>query len=408
MQKVLRWVGVLLKRVTRSSRSILLAHLQTRINPVAKLCSIIELARKDTVLFGAMKKYIEFKAGSKILTRLRDEGLDSRLVSVFTGPAGGPKWFVSVGFDTMLMKTDFLCHGNGRVLLAGSSAGAWRCLAMACKDPLAAYENLRIAYSRNIFTAEDTPVTVSEALARNVEAFLSDDNVDYVLNHPHYDLAVHAVRARGLTASENKRLQGGAILVAALANALTPKNMGFFFERVVFVSGPELPDFVRSFKGRAIRMNEENVRKAALATGSLPYIVKGVTDIAGAPPGIYRDGGITDYQLNQDYCPRDGSVTLFFHYQERIVPGWFDKLITWRVPQSGVLDRVLQVFPGPDFLELLPDGRLPDREDFRIFVNDPGERIRRWDKVSELSEILGQEFGEAVTSGSIRHLVRPL
>src|SRR3989304_6029751 len=86
-------------------------------------CLIIELARNCTVFFTAMKKYIEFKAGPKILARLRDEGLDSRLISVFTGPAGGPKWFVSVGFDRMLMETGFLCNGNGRVLLAGSSAG---------------------------------------------------------------------------------------------------------------------------------------------------------------------------------------------------------------------------------------------------------------------------------------------
>ena len=57
---------------------------------------------------------------------------------------------------------------------------------------------------------------------------------------------------------------------------------------------------------------------------------------------------------------------------------------------------------------MLPDSRLPDRTDFTIFVNDPMERIRRWDEVSRLSEILGDEFLEAVESNRIRELVRPI
>ena len=57
---------------------------------------------------------------------------------------------------------------------------------------------------------------------------------------------------------------------------------------------------------------------------------------------------------------------------------------------------------------MLPDSRLPNRTDFTIFVNDPMERIRRWDEVSRLSEILGDEFLEAVESNRIRELVRPI
>jgi len=48
---------------------------------------------------------------------------------------------------------------------------------------------------------------------------------------------------------------------------------------------------------------------------------------------------------------------------------------------------------------------LPDRQDFITFVNNPAERMRRWDKASDLSEILGREFLEAVESGKIRDLV---
>jgi hypothetical protein len=355
-----------------------------------------------------MKDYIQFKAGPKIIDAIRDGGLDPKRIGALAGPAGGPKWFVSVGFDRMLMESRFLERGQDRVLLAGSSAGAWRCLAMACKDPAVAYEKLRIAYSRNVFTAADNAATVSDALRKNVEAFLTDADIDHILQHPVYDLAVHAVRAKGPAASENLRIQGTALLLAAAMNVLTRRAMNLFFQRAVFFSGPQPPAFVGSFNGSAIRLERENTRKAALATGSLPYIVRGVQDISGAAVGVYRDGGLIDYQLNQDYCPAGDKITLFFHYQERIVPGWFDKPIKWRVPPSGSLDRVLQVYPGRDFVALLPDGRLPDRQDFITFVDDPAERIRRWDQASETSEILGKEFLEAVESGKIRSLVRPL
>jgi hypothetical protein len=355
-----------------------------------------------------MKNYLCYKAGSGILDTIRQEGLRPERIRVFAGPAGGPKWFVSVGFDKAIMQSRILERSGRRVLLAGSSAGAWRCLAMTCPGPLDAYEKLRLAYSRNVFTAAHTPVTVGAALKSNVDAFIADADMSHMLNHPVYDLAVHTVRAKGPASSENKTIQGAALLTAMLANAVSHRGMSLFFERVVFFSSPGVPEFVNSFRGTTVRLNEENLRMAALATGSLPYIVSGVNDIPGAPLGVYRDGGLIDYQLNQDYHPAEDGLTLFFHYQDRIVPGWFDKKLSWRTPPKRALERVLQVYPGPDFVRLLPDGRIPDRNDFATFVDNPAERIRRWDEVSKLSEILGEEFLEAVESGRMRHLVQPM
>ena len=58
-------------------------------------------------------------------------------------------------------------------LWPGPPRAAWRCLAMACRDPLSTLRNLRIAYSRNIFTAQDTPVSVA-ALQKNVNDFIEE------------------------------------------------------------------------------------------------------------------------------------------------------------------------------------------------------------------------------------------
>jgi len=352
--------------------------------------------------------YIHYKAGPSILPVIRDEGLAPERIRVFAGPAGGPKWFVSVGFDRAVIKAGFLEKAE-KVVLAGASAGAWRCLTMACADPLDAHERLRVAYSRNVFTKADTPETISAALGKNVEAFLQPHDIPVVLKHPTYRLAVHTARGRGPIGSENRGAQAAGLLTAALANVFSSRATNLFFERVVFFSGSDAPEFLLdSFRGRAVRLTEDNLRSAALATGSLPYFIAGVKDIPGAPSGVYRDGGITDYQLNQDYTPGIGGITMFFHYQERIVPGWFDKSLFWRAPAKRQLDSVLQIFPGADFVKLLPEGRLPDRNDFVIYANNPSERIRRWDQVSRLSEILGEQFMNDVESGRIRDLVQPL
>ena len=356
-----------------------------------------------------MTTYLHYRAGSRILDMIRQEGLIPEKIKVFAAPAGGPKWFVSVGFDRVLMETEFLRRGKERVVLAGSSAGAWRCLTMASKNPRQAHERLRMAYSRNAFTRQDTPESISHALGKNVENFLQEEDVPSILYHPHFDVAVHVVRAKGPAASEDRRIQGSALILTALGNTMTSRAMGVLFERVVFFSGNPAPEFLgKGFGGSKVGLTPENIREVALATGSLPYIITGVRNIPGAKSGVFRDGGIVDYQLNQDYHPGNGGLTLFFHYQERIVPGWFDKALSWRKPPRGSLDRVLQVFPGEAFLKLLPEGRLPDREDFRNFVDDPAERIRRWDLVSETSRILGEEFLDAVESGAIRHQVSPL
>jgi hypothetical protein len=307
------------------------------------------------------------------------------------------------------MRRRFLEHNNGPVLLAGASAGAWRCLAIAARQPLEAYEMLRLGYSRNVFTRKDTPATISEAFRKNVYAYLTDEEIKHLLTNKQFRLAIHTTRSSGLGASSNKWLEASAIILSGVVNTISPTGMRIFYEKVIFFSGSEPPDFIKnSFEGHGAPLTEENIRDAGVATGSLPYIMAGVKNVAGAPPGVYRDGGWHNYQLNEDYCPGPDGMTLFFHYQERIVPSWMDKPLPWRKPSQKMLERVLQIYPGEDFIRMLPDQRLPDRNDFVEFVDNPEERFRRWDDVAEKSEILGTQFMEDVESGRIRDLVKPL
>ena len=189
-----------------------------------------------------MKNLFCVKAGPGILPLIRDEGLKPERVHVIAGPAGGPKWFVSVGFDKTLIKYKFLEKSSfKRVILAGSSAGAWRCLAMACKDPLERVQKLRLAYSRNVFTAQDNPSSISAKIKNNVESFINDDDVRHILNHPRFDLVIHVVRSKNIAASRNVKIQGLAIILSAALNLVNSKYMGLFYDKTVFYTGSHLP-----------------------------------------------------------------------------------------------------------------------------------------------------------------------
>jgi hypothetical protein len=136
--------------------------------------------------------------------------------------------------------------------------------------------------------------------------------------------------------------------------------------------------------------------------------VAGVRDIFGAPNGVYRDGGLIDYHINQDYTTRSGGLTLFFHHQERIIPGWMDKRLKRRRPPEPFLDSVVMVYPSEEFVAGLPDGRIPDRSDFETFIDDPATRIANWRRTVELSAPLGEEFLELIASGRLKDVVDKL
>jgi hypothetical protein len=137
-------------------------------------------------------------------------------------------------------------------------------------------------------------------------------------------------------------------------------------------------------------------------------VVGGVRNIFGAPKGVYRDGGMLDYHINQPYAVKDDDVILFFLHQERIVPGWMDKRLKSRRPPDEYLDPVLMVHLSDEFVEQLPFGKVPDRSDFKTFIDDPAARIRYWRQAVEQTASLGEQFLECVASGRIRNMVEPL
>lgn len=356
-----------------------------------------------------MDSALKLYAGKTALSMIRDEGLRPERIRVVSGAAGGPKWLILSRLDRYIIP-EFLKTHPGPVLMLGASIGAWRFAALAQKDPLRAIETFENGYIHQRYSSDPPPSEVSGQSRRIMESYLDDESIESILNHPVMRLNILTVRSRGVLADDRKRYLVPGFGGAAIMNAFKRSFLSMFFRRTLFVH-PETPD---TFPGRdgfpteRVLLTRDNFRKALLASGSIPLVMEGVTDISGAPPGTYRDGGIVDYHLDVPYLQNDDGIVLFPHYSERVIPGWFDKMHSRRKPDPVNMDRVLMAAPSEDFVKGLPCGKIPDRKDFYKFKGDDSGRIEYWKRVAAESERLRDAFADAVQSGRIRDLAEPM
>lgn len=350
---------------------------------------------------------ISVKAGKYVYEMIQDGTFNLDRVTTCVGPGTGPKWLVASGFDRTILKTGVLGRNNS-VLLAGSSAGALRFAAWVQPEPEKSYDNLTESYISMSFTRKDTTETILRSISNVIKSFMEDDAIPFALASKKYRLAITTARAKSMAASEMKLLQSFGLAMAFIFNAMNPTWLGLFFQRVVFHNSPIPPKFClrNGFKGKTIQLNRANFKHVLLASSAIPVAVSGVRDIYGAPNGTYRDGGITDYQLNQNYGLNREDIVLLFQHQERIIPGWLDKKLIYRRVPADNLDNLLMVYPTEEFIKTLPGGQVPQRKDFKTFADKPSVRIRNWQKVVAKSAHLGEQFLELIESNKLRDVVK--
>jgi hypothetical protein len=191
-------------------------------------------------------------------------------------------------------------------------------------------------------------------------------------------------------------------------NIFSRNSLGWFVERALFCNIDALPPFatMNQFPMNIYGLTQSNFKQALLSSGSVPVVMQGVSDINGVP-GVFRDGGIIDYHLDIPFLPDNDSLVLYPHFYEKITPGWFDKKLN-RKPCQKNMDNVLIVAPSDKFVKSLPYEKIPDRKDFITFKGKDRERMDYWEIVVKKNRILGDEFFEAVQSGRIRQIVKPL
>jgi hypothetical protein len=351
---------------------------------------------------------LQYRAGTSALAALRRHGgLALEEVEALVLPAIGPKWLVLSGFDRALMRAGWLApQASRRLLLFGASAGAWRGFALAASEPLLAHDRLLASYCAQRFTRTDNAAAISDAYRQVLGGAFTDADRAAAVAHPRLDLAVATVRARGLLGKfEQRNAQAALLGLAGFLNALAARSQALFYERVVFATtGAATHPLLNGGHGTVAPLRADNVLDVALASGTVPMYMQSVRGIEGAPAGAYLDGGFSDYHLNR---PAAGSgITILFLHQRRIVPSWLDKFLPWRTLDRRALDRLLLVYPDPEFVRGLPGGAVPTREDFHRFEHEPEQRIERWKKAAAQSGELGDAFIRDWGDGTLASRVR--
>jgi len=353
-------------------------------------------------------------AGPKARALLSRDGLQAHHVKLIPGAAGGPKGLILGALDRYLFG-DWLAHSAHEVHLVGASIGAWRMATACLADPSAALQKLENDYIHQDYVAPPgqkrvSADQVSEVFGRNLQAFYSG-RVGEILAHPRYRLHIITARGRHVLAREHRIGTPLGYLGAFVTNTLHRKALGAWLERVVFSSHhADLPFATADYRTRQVHLSEANFSPALQASCSIPFVLRSVSPIPGAPSGAYWDGGLTDYHLHLDYrklCAEGArqeatvqgvaeevapGVVLYPHFQKSIVPGWLDKGLKWRHGATHFLDNAVVLAPNPAWVKTLPNGKLPDRTDFTHYGTDFAGRVKAWTKAASQAQQLADEF----------------
>ena len=343
-------------------------------------------------------------AGPKARRHIEQNGLKPADIAVVPGAAGGPKGLILGALDRFIFG-DWLAKSSHPVDLVGASIGAWRMATACLSNPAAAFQRLETDYIHQHYELQPgqkrpTADAVSEQFGQSLKVFYGG-RVQEVIRHPRYRLHIVTSRGRHMLGREHKVATPLGYFGAFLTNSLHRKAMGAWLERVVFsTQDAALPFATADYRTRQIAMDEANFQPALQASCSIPFVLRSVRNIPGAPPGAYWDGGITDYHLHLNYH-RGGTggvggsspgLVLYPHFQRAVVPGWLDKGLKWRHGATHFLDNMVLLAPNPDWVRTLPGGKLPDRTDFTRYGTDLQARIRAWSVATSKAGQLAEEY----------------
>lgn len=353
-----------------------------------------------------MLNNISILAGSKAIKIIKDEGLDLAKVKVLAGASGSAKFLVLTGIDRVLM--EMFKNRTDSLYLLGTSIGAFRMAAFCQKDPISAIDLLEKEYIAQSYTLTPTKQDITLETHRILDAYIDENKIKDILNHPFMKISFLSNKCRGLLKKEHKWLQTLGVGMAFGVNFFSRNGLKYFFERALFCTPGSTPPFstMDQFPINFYDLTPSNFKQALISSGSIPIVMEGISNIEGAE-GCFRDGGIIDYHLDIPFLPDDDGFVLFPHFYEKITPGWFDKSLN-RKPSKKNMENVILIAPSDKFVASLPMGKIPDRKDFHAFKGKDKERQDYWRKIVKKSKQLGDEFYEAVQSGQIKKIVRPL
>jgi len=339
-------------------------------------------------------KALKLIAGKTARERIERDGLTPDLIRMVLGASGGPKWLILLGLDRFILG-DWLPEASQKIDLVGSSIGGWRMTNAAHPDPGKFLERFVELYFQFRKSDAETPSKLTTASYKFLEDLFEGGEAERIMANQSRNLNIVTVRSKGISDQSSKWKEGAGILASAGANAVSRDHLAKFFERVVFHSGDHVacPDVWADFDRKDVKLRKDTLADVLMATGSIPFVADPIKNIAGAPQGIYRDGGVIDYHFDVpwDY---DQGIVLYPHFYGHIIPGWFDKKLQSRRARGRTWDQTLLLAPNEEFVSTLPGGKIPERNNFIEMTDE--DRLAYWTIVINESERLADEFNECL------------
>jgi hypothetical protein len=346
---------------------------------------------------------LDIYVGKKARSIIEQQGLHQQAFSMFLGASGGPKWFALFGLDKYLFG-EFFKGRNQPLEMLGSSAGAFRIACFTQDDPVAAISKLAYQYSESDVHTKMTAEDLTNMAEDMLEHVFTDSGIEHVVNNPIFKANFIVTKANGLVSFENKFVQGFGLLESYVLNRLNRGYLNLQYERFIFRHQDSILEIKDPYEidTQYINLSPENVKDSLLASGSIPLVMAGIKDIAGAPKGMYRDGGVIDYHFDISF--NKSGLILYPHFNKAPKAGWFDKKLS-RAVSADNYDRTVMLVPSDEFIAQLPFGKIPDRTDFETM--DLKTRVKYWHTVFEETEKLADEFKRVIDQQDLS-VLKPL
>lgn len=316
--------------------------------------------------------------------------------------SGGPRWIGLIGIDRSLAR--FLSQREHPLSCLGASSGAWRVAALASDTTLEAYSELEHAYIEQRYEGKPTPEFVSSTCREYLSRIFTPERRSHALKKSTLQVNLTTTIMPGGTPSSKKLFS--SLLASVALNSLDRRLLGRVFHRGLFVGGEvdtqwPLGQFDQ-IPTRRIELNSQNFVQALLASGSIPMVLAGESNIPLAGPGHHYDGGVLDYHFELEHV---GPI-LYPHFSDDLIPGWLDRFFPRRRLTRKARAQLVLILPSQEMIRRYPDACFPGREDFEKLSND--ERIARWRTVQKENQKLEKELTACLEAGELLTVSEPL
>ena len=350
---------------------------------------------------------LEIYAGSNALKTIQEHGFKQELFINFLGASGGPKWFTLFGLDKYLFG-DFFKERDTELNIVGSSAGAFRAACFAQNDPVAAIERLADKYAHTVYSEKPDLAEITKTAIDLLDYVFGDTGPDEIINNEIFKAHFIVAKSNGLVGFENKIIQMAGLFSSIFLNKIDRRLLNIQYERYVYHSPLSTTTIDDPYKlnTKYVDLNKDNIKKALLASGSIPYVMEGIKNIPGSPKGMYRDGGIIDYHFdfllkNTNIKNEVNNLTLYPHFNASPKAGWFDKNSSRKVLAKNY-ENVVLISPSKEFIASLPFQKIPDRNDFKNIDAKP--RIKYWQTVLSETDKLADHFNEFLVKQDVQQI----